>query len=347
MDDPLLSIKELSTHFFTSEGVVKAVNEVSYDLERGQTLGLVGESGSGKSVSALSLLRLIPNPPGKIVDGEVMFDGENLLDVDDSRMREIRGNDIAMVFQEPMTSLNPVLTIGRQLTEAIELHLGLNRTDANARAVELLNMVGIPAAEQRLFDYPHQFSGGMRQRVMIAMALSCDPKLLLADEPTTALDVTIQAQVLEVMARLSRELGTSVIVITHNLGVVARYADRVNVMYGGRIVESGVAGEIYAHPKHAYTLGLLESVPRLDARTGRLIPIEGTPPDLTNLPPGCAFAPRCRFATDQCREERPDLVEFSPGHLVACWNSDAVADEAERILATAHTADAEEEMANA
>ena len=347
MDDPLLSVKELSTHFFTSEGVVKAVNEVSYELERGQTLGLVGESGSGKSVSALSLLRLIPNPPGKIVEGEVMFDGEDLLDVDDSRMREIRGNDIAMVFQEPMTSLNPVLTIGRQLTEAIELHLGLNRTDANARAVELLNMVGIPAAEQRLFDYPHQFSGGMRQRVMIAMALSCDPKLLLADEPTTALDVTIQAQVLEVMARLSRELGTSVIVITHNLGVVARYADRVNVMYGGRIVESGVAGEIYAHPKHAYTLGLLESVPRLDARTGRLIPIEGTPPDLTNLPPGCAFAPRCRFATDQCREERPDLIEFAPGHLVACWNSDAVAGEAESILATAHTAEAEEEMANA
>ena len=347
MDDPLLSVKELSTHFFTSEGVVKAVNEVSYNLERGQTLGLVGESGSGKSVSALSLLRLIPNPPGKIVDGEVMFDGEDLLDVDDSRMREIRGNDIAMVFQEPMTSLNPVLTIGRQLTEAIELHLELNRSEANAKAVELLNMVGIPAAEQRLFDYPHQFSGGMRQRVMIAMALSCDPKLLLADEPTTALDVTIQAQVLEVMARLSRELGTSVIVITHNLGVVARYADRVNVMYGGRIVESGDASEIYAHPKHAYTLGLLESVPRLDARTGRLIPIEGTPPDLTNLPPGCAFSPRCRFATDQCREERPDLVEFQPGHLVACWNSDAVADEADRILATVHSTETQEEMANA
>ena len=347
MDDPLLSVKDLSTHFFTSEGVVKAVNEVSYNLERGQTLGLVGESGSGKSVSALSLLRLIPNPPGKIVDGEVMFDGEDLLGVDDSRMREIRGNDIAMVFQEPMTSLNPVLTIGRQLTEAIELHLELNRSDANAKAVELLNMVGIPAAEQRLFDYPHQFSGGMRQRVMIAMALSCDPKLLLADEPTTALDVTIQAQVLEVMARLSRELGTSVIVITHNLGVVARYADRVNVMYGGRIVESGDASEIYAHPKHAYTLGLLESVPRLDARTGRLIPIEGTPPDLTNLPSGCAFSPRCRFATDQCREERPDLVEFQPGHLVACWNSDAVADEADRILATTHSVETQEEMANA
>ena len=249
MAEPLLSVQNLSTSFFTSEGVVQAVNDVSYDLMPGQTLGLVGESGSGKSVSALSLLRLIPNPPGKIVAGEVWFDGEELMAVDDGRMREIRGNDIAMVFQEPMTSLNPVLTIGRQLTEAIELHMGLNRTQANERAIELLNMVGIPAAEQRLFDFPHQFSGGMRQRVMIAMALSCDPKLLLADEPTTALDVTIQAQVLEVMARLSRELGTAVIVITHNLGVVARYADRVNVMYGGRIVESGEAGEIYARPQ--------------------------------------------------------------------------------------------------
>ncbi|MCY3568076.1 MAG: ABC transporter ATP-binding protein [Chloroflexi bacterium] len=347
MADPLLSIQNLSTSFFTSEGVVRAVNDVSYDLMPGETLGLVGESGSGKSVSALSLLRLIPNPPGKIVNGEVWFDGEELLAVDDSRMREIRGNDIAMVFQEPMTSLNPVLTIGRQLTEAIELHMGLNRTQANERAIELLNMVGIPAAEQRLFDFPHQFSGGMRQRVMIAMALSCDPKLLLADEPTTALDVTIQAQVLEVMARLSRELGTAVIVITHNLGVVARYADRVNVMYGGRIVESGDATEIYARPKHAYTLGLLESVPRLDARTGRLIPIEGTPPDLTNLPDGCSFAPRCRFATDQCTSERPELVEFAPGHLVACWESEAVADEADRILASAHTVEIlEEETAN-
>ena len=339
MVEPLLSVQNLSTSFFTSEGVVQAVNDVSYDVMPGETLGLVGESGSGKSVSALSLLRLIPNPPGKIVNGEVWFDGEELMSVDDSRMREIRGNDIAMVFQEPMTSLNPVLTIGRQLTEAIELHMGMNRNQANERAIELLNMVGIPAAEQRLFDFPHQFSGGMRQRVMIAMALSCDPKLLLADEPTTALDVTIQAQVLEVMARLSRELGTAVIVITHNLGVVARYADRVNVMYGGRIVESGAAAEIYARPKHAYTLGLLESVPRLDARTGRLIPIEGTPPDLTNMPEGCSFAPRCRFATDQCVTERPVLLEFAPDHTVACWNSEAVALEADTILASAHTAE--------
>ena len=336
MAEPLLQIKELETHFFTSEGVVRAVNGVSYDVQPGETLGLVGESGSGKSVSALSLMRLIPNPPGKIVGGEVIFDGESLLDVDDARMREIRGNDIAMVFQEPMTSLNPVLTIGRQLTEALELHMSLKRRAAETRAIELLHLVGIPAAEERLHDYPHQFSGGMRQRVMIAMALSCDPKLLLADEPTTALDVTIQAQVLEVMARLSRELGTAVIVITHNLGVVARYADRVNVMYAGRIVESGSANEIYHNPRHAYTLGLLESVPRLDARTGRLIPIEGVPPDLTNLPVGCAFEPRCRFATDICREERPELTEVFEGHKMACWHPDEVGEEARRqVLAAA------------
>ena len=336
MVEPLLQIKNLQTHFFTSEGVVRAVNGVTYDVLPGETLGLVGESGSGKSVSALSLMRLVPSPPGKIVGGEIIFDGESLLDVDDARMREIRGNDIAMVFQEPMTSLNPVLTIGRQLTEALELHLNLKRRDAEARAIELLHLVGIPAAEDRLHDYPHQFSGGMRQRVMIAMALSCDPKLLLADEPTTALDVTIQAQVLEVMARLSRELGTAVIVITHNLGVVARYADRVNVMYAGRIVESGSAQDIYHDPRHAYTLGLLESVPRLDARTGRLIPIEGAPPDLTNLPVGCSFEPRCRFATDICREEQPELTETSNGHKHACWHPDEVAEEArQQVLATA------------
>ena len=335
MPEPLFQIRDLQTPFFSSAGVVRAVNGVSYDVQPGETLGLVGESGSGKSVSALSMLRLIPNPPGKIVGGEIWFDGEQLLEVDDARMREIRGNDIAMVFQEPMTSLNPVLTIGRQLTEAIELHLSLSKSAARERAVELLNMVGIPAAEERLTDYPHQFSGGMRQRVMIAMALSCDPKLLLADEPTTALDVTIQAQVLEVMARLSRELGTAVIIITHNLGVVARYADRVNVMYAGRIVESGSAEEIYGNPRHAYTLGLLESVPRLDARTGRLIPIEGVPPDLTALPDGCSFAVRCRFATDQCREERPELTEYAPGHTVACWNAEAVAKEAVTVLAAA------------
>ena len=343
MVEPLLQVRDLQTHFFTQEGVVKAVNGVSYDLMPGETLGLVGESGSGKSVSALSILRLIPNPPGKIVGGEVWFQGEDILKVDDARMRSIRGNEIAMVFQEPMTSLNPVLTIGRQVTEALELHLGMNRRQADERAVELLHMVGIPAAEERLHDYPHQFSGGMRQRVMIAMALSCDPKLLLADEPTTALDVTIQAQVLEVLARLSRELGTAVIVITHNLGVVARYANRVSVMYGGQIVETGPANDIYHNPRHAYTLGLLESVPRLDARTGRLIPIEGSPPDLANLPAGCSFAPRCRFATDVCREETPELSQYtppntrvdyiSPNHLAACWHPDEVAAESDRKAA--------------
>ena len=333
MVEPLLHVKDLQTHFFTSEGVVKAVNGVTYDVMPGETLGLVGESGSGKSVSALSLLRLIPNPPGRIVGGEVWFQGEDLLKVDDKRMREIRGNAIAMVFQEPMTSLNPVLTIGRQLTEALELHRHMKRAAANQRAIELLHMVGIPAAAQRLSDYPHQFSGGMRQRVMIAMALSCDPQLLLADEPTTALDVTIQAQVLEVMARLSRELGTAVIIITHNLGVVARYANRVNVMYAGRIVETGPAQAIYHNPRHAYTLGLLESVPRLDAREGRLVPIEGSPPDLANLGEGCAFAPRCRFVTDVCLQERPELTEQAPGHRAACWHAAEVGAEVARRAA--------------
>ena len=335
MAEPLLTVDNLQTFFFTEEGVVRAVNGVTFNLFPGETLGLVGESGSGKSVSALSILRLIPNPPGKIVGGDVTFAGEKLLEVDDSRMREIRGNDIAMVFQEPMTSLNPVLTIGRQLTEALELHLHMTNSQASTRAAELLHMVGIPAAADRLGDYPHQFSGGMRQRVMIAMALSCDPKLLLADEPTTALDVTIQAQVLEVMSRLSRELGTATIIITHNLGVVARYADRVNVMYAGRIVETAEADAVYKNPLHAYTLGLLESVPRVDAREGKLVPIEGQPPDLVNLPDGCAFAPRCRFATDQCRTETPPLVEHQLEHFSACWHADEVLEEARRRIDSA------------
>ncbi len=331
----LLEVRDLQTYFYTSEGVVRAVDGVSYDLDEGETLALVGESGSGKSVSALSLLRLIPSPPGKIVAGQALLLGEDLLAVDDERMREIRGNEIAMIFQEPMTSLNPVLTIGQQLTEGIQLHLGYDREKANQRAIELLHMVGIPAAEQRMNNYPHQFSGGMRQRVMIAMALSCDPKVLLADEPTTALDVTIQAQVLEVMGRLTRDLGTAVIIITHNLGVVARYADRVNVMYGGRVVESGTAEEIYHSPRHAYTLGLLESVPRLDVVTERLIPIDGSPPDLAHMPAGCSFAPRCRFATDVCREETPALEVFAGRHRVACFHQDEVAARAAERLSGA------------
>jgi len=317
---PLLQVKDLKTYFFTDDGVVKAVDGISYDLEEGETLGLVGESGCGKSVSALSLLRLIPNPPGKIVGGEVIFEGEDLLKVDEDEIRHVRGNKIAMIFQEPMTSLNPVLTIGRQLTESLELHLKLDRDSAKKRAVQLLDMVNIPEAETRIDDYPHQFSGGMRQRVMIAMALSCNPKVVLADEPTTALDVTIQAQVLEILARLSRELGTAVIIITHNLGVVARYADRVNVMYAGKIVETATAKELYAKPRHPYTVGLLKSVPRLDeVRKAKLEVIEGVPPDLINMPKGCPFYPRCTFRTDKCADEMPPLMQVDQNHQAACW----------------------------
>src|SRR4029078_343779 len=287
---PLLQVKDLRTYFYTDEGIVKAVDGVTYDVQEGETLALVGESGCGKSISALSLLKLIPIPPGRIVSGEVLFDGEDLMKLSEDEIRKLRGNRIAMVFQEPMTSLNPVLTIGRQLTEALELHLKMDGNQARKRAAELLEMVGIPAASSRLNDYPHQFSGGMRQRVMIAMGMSCNPKLLLADEPTTALDVTIQAQVLEMRARLSRELGTAVVIITHNLGVVARYADRVNVMYAGKVVEKATAKDLYANPRHPYTIGLLKSVPRLDqGKKDRLVPIEGVPPDLVNPPAGCSF----------------------------------------------------------
>jgi oligopeptide transport system ATP-binding protein len=317
---PLMQVKDLRTYFNTEEGVVKAVDGITYDVQEGETLAIVGESGCGKSVSALALLRLIPIPPGRIVSGEVLFEGEDLLQLSESEIRKIRGNRISMVFQEPMTSLNPVLTIGKQLTESLELHLKLDKEAAVARAIQLLEMVGVAEAERRVNDYPHQFSGGMRQRVMIAMAMSCNPKLLIADEPTTALDVTIQAQVLEVMARLSREFGTAVIIITHNLGVVARYADRVNVMYAGKIIESSTAEKVYADPRHPYTLGLLNSVPRLDQVTGeRLIPIEGLPPDLGRLPPGCSFYPRCTFRVAKCKEEYPPLQLVAENHYAACW----------------------------
>ncbi|MEX2158260.1 MAG: ABC transporter ATP-binding protein [Dehalococcoidia bacterium] len=323
---PLLQVRDLKTYFFTDDGVVKAVDGVSWDVEAGETLGLVGESGCGKSVTALSVLRLIASPPGKIVGGEVLFDGEDLLKLDDDEIRHIRGNKIAMVFQEPMTSLNPVLTIGRQLTEALELHLKMDTNSARQRAIQLLEMVGIPEAAGRINDYPHQFSGGMRQRVMIAMALSCNPKLLLADEPTTALDVTIQAQVLEILARLSRELGTAVVIITHNLGVVARYADRVNVMYAGKIVEMATAKELYQNPRHPYTVGLLKSVPRLDqARKTKLEVIEGVPPDLMNVGKGCSFYPRCTFRVERCAEEAPPLLPAGEKHTVACWEWKTVA----------------------
>ena len=316
----LLEINNLSTYFFTQDGVVKAVDDISYELQEGEVLGVVGESGCGKSVHALSIMRLVPTPPGRTVAGEVIFEGEDLLNMDDAEMRNIRGNRIAMVFQEPMTSLNPVLTIGRQLTETLELHQGMSGQQARNRAAELLQTVGIPDAERRLVDYPHQFSGGMRQRVMIAMALSCNPRLIIADEPTTALDVTIQAQILELMQQLARDFGTAMIIITHNLGVVARYADNVNVMYAGRIIETGSAEEIYHNPKHPYTLALLNSVPRLDANERiRLDAIEGLPPDLVNLPEGCSFAPRCKFVFEQCLDETPYLNEAAQDHNSACW----------------------------
>lgn len=322
---PLLEVKNLHTQFFTMEGVVKAVDGVSYNVQAGETLGLVGESGCGKSVSALSLMGLVPWPPGKVTEGEVIFEGEDLLQVPKEQMRAIRGKEIAMVFQEPMTSLNPVLTIGRQLTETMELHLNISKDGAEKRAAELLHMVGIPDSVRRLSQYPHQFSGGMRQRVMIAMALSCNPKLLIADEPTTALDVTIQAQVLELMQKAAKEVGASLIVITHNLGVVARYADRVNVMYAGKIIERGTAMDIYKRPKHPYTLGLLQSVPRLDeSKREKLNPIEGMPPDLVSLPVGCSFRPRCTYGVDKCGLEKPTLSAVGDGHLAACWESDKV-----------------------
>ncbi|HWQ14274.1 MAG TPA: ABC transporter ATP-binding protein [Roseiflexaceae bacterium] len=316
----LLEVRNLETQFKTQDGVVKAVNNVSFHVDRGETLGIVGESGSGKSVTSLSIMRLIPSPPGKIVGGEIIFDGENLLDYTEEEMRTIRGNRIAMIFQDPMTSLNPVLTIGRQITESLELHMKLTPREARNRAVELLGMVGIPSAARRLDDYPHQFSGGMRQRVMIAMAISCNPELLIADEPTTALDVTIQAQILELIGRLQRELGTAVIVITHDLGVVAGMADRVMVMYAGRVVEEGQTDEIFARPRMPYTIGLLRSIPRLDERQGRkLTPIRGLPPDLINLPQICPFSPRCDyFVAGKCDQQVPPLREVGEGHRAAC-----------------------------
>jgi oligopeptide/dipeptide ABC transporter ATP-binding protein len=317
----LLDVRHLSTQFTTRGGVVRAVDDVSWDVREGETVALVGESGCGKSVSALSVMRLVSAPAGRIVAGEIWFRGKDLLRLSEEEMRRVRGREIAMVFQEPMTSLNPVLSVGRQLTEGLEIHLGADTERARARAEELLGLVGIADPARRLRQYPHQFSGGMRQRLMIAMALACEPALVLADEPTTALDVTIQAQILELMKSLSRRLGVAMLMITHNLGVVARYADRVNVMYAGRIVEQGTARDVYARPQHPYTLGLLRSVPRLDApRRERLNPIEGHPPDLSRLPAGCAFAPRCAFRVERCLRERPELHPVGDaGHVSACW----------------------------
>lgn len=323
--EPLLEVRNLHTQFFTQDGVVKAVDGVSFRLMSGETLGLVGESGCGKSITALSIMRLIPSPPGKIVSGEVLFEGEDILKMSDDEVRSIRGRKIAMIFQDPMTSLNPVLTINRQISEALELHLGMSKQQARQRAIELLKMVGIPNAEQRVDQYPHQFSGGMRQRVMIAMALSCNPSLLIADEPTTALDVTIQAQILDLIRTLQREHNTALILITHDLGVVAGMTDRIHVMYAGHIVETAPTEELFENPKHPYTVGLLNSIPRLDApRKERLNPIRGLPPDLIDLPDMCPFVPRCDFAREKCSEKNPPLFEVNPVHRSACWYWDEV-----------------------
>ncbi len=316
----LLEVRDLRTQFFTQDGVVHAVNGISYDLREGECLGIVGESGCGKSVSVLSIMRLIPEPPGKIGGGPVLFRGRDLLKLSQDEMRSIRGAEIAMIFQEPMTSLNPVLTIGFQIMEALKLHQGMNNKEARARAAELLTMVGIPQAADRLDDYPHQFSGGMRQRVMIAMALSCNPALLIADEPTTALDVTIQAQIVDLVKRLRDQLGMAVIWITHDLGVIARLAERVIVMYAGYIVEEAPVRELYGNPRHPYTIGLLGSLPRLDAPPGtKLVSVRGQPPDLVFLPQGCPFAARCDYVQERCLKEMPPLEAVGIEHKVACW----------------------------
>jgi len=334
---PLLEVRDLHTEFRTGAGTVPAVDGISYTVERGETVAIVGESGSGKTAGALSILRLIPDPPGRVTGGEILFDGRDLLRLSGEDIRQVRGADIGMIFQEPMTSLNPVLTIGRQITETIEQHRGTDRPTAQKRAVELLAMVGIADPARRLKQYPHQLSGGMRQRIMIAIALACDPKLIIADEPTTALDVTIQAQILELMKELTRRLHVALIIITHNLGVVARYANRVNVMYAGRIVESGPAADIYHEPRHPYTMALLRSVPRLDRpRQARLDPVEGQPPDLTRLDAGCSFRPRGRFAIEACAVARPPLQRAADRpHFAACFRSNEIAIEmvaAERQL---------------
>jgi len=318
--EPLLELKDLAVQFRTDEGVVHAVNGVSLKIEEGETVAIVGESGSGKSVTVLATLKLIPSPPGEIVGGSANFFGRDLIQMESQEINQIRGSQIGMIFQDPLSSLNPVLSIGKQLTESMMLHLKFSQEEANKRAAELLEMVGIPNAKDRLNDYPHQFSGGMRQRVMIAMALSCNPQILIADEPTTALDVTIQAQFVELVKRLRQELGLAIIWITHDLGIVAGLAKRVIVMYGGYFVEEAPVKELYANPLHPYTLGLLKSLPRLDAKEHRrLLSIDGIPPVLYETPTSCPFAPRCAFAVERCRNENPPLELVAPNHRIACW----------------------------
>jgi oligopeptide/dipeptide ABC transporter ATP-binding protein len=318
--EPLLSVQDLEVRFKTDRGIVYAVNGISFDISAGETLGIVGESGCGKSVTSLALLGILAGN-GKVTGGRAMFGGRDLLQLDDSELRSVRGREIAMIFQDPMTSLNPVLTIGRQIREALEAHFGMDRKQADARATELLDHVGIPSPDLRLKDYPHQFSGGMRQRAMIAIALACEPKLLIADEPTTALDVTIQAQILALLRELVAERDTALVMITHDLGVVAGMCERVNVMYGGMFMETGSADAVFARPRHPYTLGLLQSVPRLDAgRRQPLKPIEGAPRDMLSPPQACPFQPRCTYEVEESRREVPPLREIEPGHFVACFN---------------------------
>jgi oligopeptide transport system ATP-binding protein len=321
MPQPLLQVRNLTTRFTTQRGRVTAVDNVSFDIDAGETVALVGESGSGKSVTALSIMRLIPSPPGRIESGEVFFEGRDLLRLDGAGIRGVRGNKIAMIFQEPMSSLNPALSVGLQIAEPINVHRGTAWANALEQAKMLMRRVRMPDAASRLASYPHQYSGGMRQRVMIAMALACSPRLIIADEPTTALDVTVQAQILDLLKELTLETGSSLLLITHDLGVVARYADRVAVMYAGRIVETAPARELYKHPHHPYTRGLMASVPRLDGDTAqRLQPIEGQPPDLAQLPAGCAFSPRCRSAGEICRSARPPLTQVAERHFKACFH---------------------------
>jgi oligopeptide transport system ATP-binding protein len=320
MPNLLLDVQGLATQFKTPDGIVHAVNGVSFELTEGETLGVVGESGCGKSVTMLSVLGLIPSPPGKVTSGEAFFSGEDLLKMSNEEIRHVRGAQISMIFQDPMTSLNPVLTIGRQLAEPLILHLGMSKKQAQDRATELLSLVGIPNARDRLSDYPHQYSGGMRQRVMIAMALSCSPQILIADEPTTALDVTIQAQIVELVKRLRDELGMAIIWITHDLGVVAGIADRVSVMYGGFIIEEAKVKELYANPQHPYTISLLGSLPRVDEKgRHKLFTIEGLPPVLYQIPKACPFAPRCKWVIERCWNENPQLKQVFPEHRTACW----------------------------
>lgn len=314
----LLNIKNLKTYFYTEDGVIKAVDDVSLSIKEGETLGVVGESGCGKSITAMSILRLIPNPPGKIIDGEIIFDGEDLTKVSDAHIRKIRGNKISVIFQEPMTSLNPVFTIGDQIIEAIVIHQNMNQEQARKKAIEMLKLVGIPRAEEVVDAYPHELSGGMRQRAMIAMAMACNPKLLIADEPTTALDVTIQAQILDLMRDLKNKTNTSIMLITHDLGVVAEMADHVVVMYAGKVVEEANVLEIFKNPMHPYTVGLLESKPILNQDKDRLNSIPGQVPNPLNMPEGCYFHPRCSKAMDICKKQQPTLSTVKDGHKVAC-----------------------------